>query len=206
MLQRRFGSLNYILKLPSAGLECTTNKPSRGGERGESAFPQQQPIFTRSKLSLKSSLLLEAASTSSASRFLISGRRNTRRISLLWHRNTELVAHGSHITLFRRMVSTLDVLIRRGIHGSEMIEAIAQKSATATGFSFSRGDSELMTSRGKCFATTGTEKARMTRAGHSLTQSIRQLKISSSTITMCAMKKWQRCILSLAKRQDPGLC
>ena len=31
MLQRRFGSLNYVLKLPSAGLECTTNKPSRQG-------------------------------------------------------------------------------------------------------------------------------------------------------------------------------
>ena len=36
-------------------------KPTRqGGERKESSFPQQQPIFTRGKLSLKSSLLLEA--------------------------------------------------------------------------------------------------------------------------------------------------
>ena len=31
------------------------------GEREELSFPRQQPIFTRGKLSLKSSLLLEAA-------------------------------------------------------------------------------------------------------------------------------------------------
>ena len=33
MLQRRFGSLNSVLKLPSAGLECTTNRPARADSR-----------------------------------------------------------------------------------------------------------------------------------------------------------------------------
>ena len=41
--------------------ESKLGSPPRGGEREESSFPQQQPIFTRGKLSLKSSLLLEAA-------------------------------------------------------------------------------------------------------------------------------------------------
>ena len=35
-------------------------KPTRQGERRESSFPQQQPIFTGGKLPLKPSLLLEA--------------------------------------------------------------------------------------------------------------------------------------------------
>ena len=37
------------------------NRTRQGGDGEESAFPQQQPIFTRGKLPLKPSLLLEVA-------------------------------------------------------------------------------------------------------------------------------------------------
>ena len=41
--------------------ESKLGSPPRGGEREESSFPRQQPIFTGGKLPLKPSLLLEAA-------------------------------------------------------------------------------------------------------------------------------------------------
>ena len=53
--------LRRINRLKVAFSESKLGSPLRGGEREESSFPQQQPIFTRGKLSLKSSLLLEAA-------------------------------------------------------------------------------------------------------------------------------------------------
>ena len=49
------------MNLPKRAVsESKLGSPPRGGEREESAFPQQQPIFMGGKLPLKPGLLLEA--------------------------------------------------------------------------------------------------------------------------------------------------